>query len=348
VDWGRGIVAAVISAVAISGTGCRSNPAIEARAAPRAAAPAERDAGPRLIRATGTIRAVRVYAIQVPKLQGQGGNNITLVKLTPSGAKVEKGDVLAEFDRTKFVEDALAAQAMYEDLGHQVRQKQAQNTSDAERRLTEIKQAEADLDKARLQLRKGPLLSEIDRLKNQTRAEGAQARLDNLKTAHEHRSKAGAAGLRILELQTERQKVALERARLNAEKLVIHAPLAGMVGLENIWRSGSMGPAREGDQLFAGQPLLKIFDPSQMLVSATVNEPDNTTLTAAAKALVQLDAYPDAVFEGRFESASPVATSAVGSPIKNFVVVFRLTRSDPRLLPDLSAAVVIHPEVKSP
>jgi hypothetical protein len=56
---------------------------------------------------------------------------------------------------------------------------------------------------------------------------------------------------------------------------------------------------------------------------------------------VFLDAYPDAKFRAAFHSASPVATTALGSPIKNFTARFRLAQNDPRLLPDLSAALVI-------
>jgi hypothetical protein len=36
-----------------------------------------------------------------------------------------------------------------------------------------------------------------------------------------------------------------------------------------------------------------------------------------------------------------VATTALGSPIKQFSARFRLEETDPRLLPDLSAAVII-------
>jgi multidrug resistance efflux pump len=150
--------------------------------------------------------------------------------------------------------------------------------------------------------------------------------------------------LRVVELQRDRQKVALERATNNAEKLVVRAPLAGMIALDSIWRGGSMGPAQEGDQLYTGQPLLKIFDPSEMLVQTLVNEPDSRLLGASTKAIVQLDAYPDLTFEGSFESASPAASSAIGSPIKTFTVIFRLANTDARLLPDLSAAVLIRPE----
>jgi hypothetical protein len=35
--------------------------------------------------------------VQVPQMQGQGGN-LTLIKLSPNGATVQKGDALAQFD----------------------------------------------------------------------------------------------------------------------------------------------------------------------------------------------------------------------------------------------------------
>lgn len=296
------------------------------------------------VRATGTIQAVRAYTVQVPQIAGlpsgpQG--RLTLVKLAPNGTRVQAGDVLAEFDRTTQLDAGREAQAKFEDLSHQVRQKAAQNQSDQEKRAVEAKEAEAELARAQIQLRKGPILSEIDRLKNEERERGARARVASLKIIDEHRRKGEAAALRILELQTERQKVALGRAQRNLDKLILKAGIAGMVALENIWRGGSMGNAQEGDQLFPGQPLLKIFDPTEMLVSTMVGEPDGAVLKEGVTATVYLDAYPDAVFKAKFAAASPVATAAMGSPIKNFTARFRLEKTDPRLLPDLSAAVVI-------
>lgn len=292
------------------------------------------------IRATGLLRAVKVLAMQVPQLAGQGGR-ITLVKLVPNGSPVKQGDTIAEFDSTKQEDEALEAQAKFEDLGHQVKQKEAQNRSDAEQRGAVIKQAAADRDKALIQLRKGAVLPEIDRLKNEAVAEGARARVASLEKSHGLRQTAEAAALKIFELQQMRQKVAWDRAEANRLKLTIKAPLAGMVVLENIWKGGSMGHPQEGEQLWTGQPLLKIFDPAEMEVHAQVGEPDGAVLRPGTKAWVKLDAYPDATFQADFVSSSPVATAALGSPIKNFPARFRLRGSDVRLLPDLAAAVVI-------
>jgi multidrug efflux pump subunit AcrA (membrane-fusion protein) len=340
--------------VGLLGLGCKRVVPVEARVTPEAKA-AENKAVPApvakrgQVRATGTIQAVRAYSVQVPRIEGQvqagpGGGRMTLVKLAPNGTKVQEGDLLAEFDSTAQLDAAREAQAKYEDLSHQVRQKAAQNKSDQEKRAAELKEAEAELAKARIQLKKGPVLSEIDRLKNEERGRSAEARVASLKKIDDQRRRAEAASLRILELQMERQKVALERAKRNAEKLVLKAPIAGMVALQSIWRGGSMGNAQEGDQLFPGQQLLKIFDPSEMYVQALVGEPEGAVLRPGARALVQLDAYPDAVFPAQFQAASPVATTALGSPIKNFTAQFKLEQTDPRLLPDLSAAVVIRAE----
>lgn len=325
-----------ICLLAIFVCSCERPPAVVKAAAPTLPVPVNSKS----IRATGLVRAVKVSSIQVPQIAGQGGR-MTLVRLVPNGTHVKQGDTLAEFDRTKQLDDALEAEAKFDDLGHQVRQKIAANRSEAEKRLSDLKQAEADLAKAEIQLKKGPILSDIDRAKNQAKADSARARVESLAKIHGFRMKVEAAALRIIELQQERQKVALERAKSNAEKLVVKAPLAGMVALENIWRGGSMGHAQEGDQLWNGQPMLKLFDPSEMEVHAQIGEPDGAALRPGTRARVRLDAYPEVEFEGRFESASPVASSALGSPIKNFAARFRLVGTDARLLPDLSAAVVI-------
>lgn len=286
--------------------------------------------------------------MQVPHIEQQEGGRLTLLKLVPNGVQVREGEVLAEFDATKQLDTAREAKAKFEDLAQQVKQKDAQNRSEAEKRLADVTQAEADLAKAEIQLKKGPVLNEILRLQNEEKAATARLRLASLRKSNQQRDTAERAALRILELQRDRQKVALERAESNLDKLVLKAPLSGMVALETVWRSGSMGNPQEGDRLWNGQPLLKIFDPSAMEVAVQVGEPDGAVLKEGAVAMVYLDAYPESKFQAHFYTASPVATSALGSPIKSFLARFRLIETDPRLLPDLSAAIVLDREVAKP
>lgn len=315
-------------------------PATSAKAPVPQPAPAAEPQNRRIIRATGLVQALEWQSIRVPQLSGAGGR-VTLTRLIPNGAKVSKGDVLAEFDRTSLLDEEREAKAKLDDLSHQLEEKKAQVNSDAAKRIAQMREAEADRDKAELQLRKGPVLSEIDLLKSQARAENAKARVASLEKSHALRRRAEEAAVRILELKGNRQQVALERIQSNLERLLIRAPHDGMVALENTWRSGTMGPAQEGDQVWAGTPIVRIFNPSSMVVLATIDEPDIASFSKATRARLYLDAYPAAVFDATLESASPVATSGMSSQVRTFSAVFRIEQRSSQLLPDLSAALEV-------
>ena len=292
------------------------------------------------IRITGVVQAVHATKILVPQITGQF-NQMTLTHIVPNGTHVEKDDPIASFDATAQMDAARDANAKFDDLGHQADQKRAQNRADTEKRATDLRQAEADLATAKVELRKGPVLSEIQRLTNEEKARIAAIHVESLKKSMALHDQGDLAALRILELQRDRQKVAMERAQTNIQKLQVKAPLAGMLALENIYRGNSFGHAQEGDQLYRGMALVSIFDPTEMLVKCSVGEPDITAIVPGIRATVYLDAYPDLALPAHLEYASPVAASAVESPIKTFAAVFRIDRTDSRLLPDLSAALVI-------
>jgi multidrug resistance efflux pump len=303
------------------------------------------DSGQRVkreIRITGLIQAVHSVKILVPQIQGQM-STMTLTQLIANGSQAKVGDLIASFDPTQQMDAARDAKAKFEDLDHQIAQKIAENRTNAATRAVDLRQARADLEKANLELTKGSVLADIDKVQNQIRAAGSKIHVESLAKSIAFREKGEAAALRILELQRDRQKINMERAESNIKKLEIHAPLAGMVIHELTYRAGNFGHAQVGDQIYRGYPLVSIFDPSEMRVRCSVNEPDILGLAAHGAVSVYLDAYPEIAIPAHFEFASPVASSALGTPIKTLLAVFAVDRRDPHLLPDLSAAVVLGP-----
>lgn len=110
-----------------------------------------------------------------------------------------------------------------------------------------------------------------------------------------------------------------------------------------------MGPPQVGDRMWPGMPVVRIFNPTRMVVQATVDEPDFASVSEATHARVFLDAYPGESFDATLASASPVATAGLDSPVRNFVAIFSIKQQSPRLLPDLSAALEIErSEVHNP
>ncbi|MDQ1473439.1 MAG: hypothetical protein QOJ99_4919 [Bryobacterales bacterium] len=300
------------------------------------------------VRAAGTIRAVKSITVMVPRIEGLGGN-LTLAKLVENGTMVSPGDSLASFDRASELKLLRDAQSKFDDQDHQIEQKKAEHLSNAEKRVSDITQASADFKKAAIESRKGPVLSAIEQEKNRVNVETARAHLASLEKSNRAHEIADKAELRVLELQRDRQKVAVERQIRNSEKLLVKAPIRGMVALQNVYRNNSMGHAQEGDQLWPGSPLVKLFDPSTMEVEIAVGEPDGAVLVPGARATVHLDAFPDVKFTAHYSSASPVVTAPLGMSVKTFVARFKLDQSDPHLLPDLSAAVdIVAPESKHP
>jgi multidrug resistance efflux pump len=337
---GRRVVTGLAAAVSLSAlVSCNSLQVPTTSAASPSAEAKPREVAHE-IRITGVVEAVHATKILVPQITGQY-SQMTLTHIVPNGTSVAVGDPIASFDATTQMDTARDANAKFDDLGHQTDQKRAQNRADAEKRATDLRQAEADLATAQIELRKGPVLSEIQRLTNEEKARIAALHVESLKKSNALHNQADQAALRILELQRDRQKVAMERAQTNIQRLQVTAPLAGMVAMENIYRGNSWGHAQEGDQLYRGMALVSIFDPSEMMVKCSVGEPDIAAIVPGSRATVYPDAYPDLALPAHLEFASPVAASALGSPIKTFTAVFRIDRSDPRLLPDLSAALVI-------
>lgn len=338
----------MLAATGLFAAGCRQAQTPAAVQAASAVAPPADTAAPEkdVLRVTGTVQARQSLSVRVPQISAQN-SRVTLTALIPNGSRVKVGDILVEFDRTTLIDEEREALAKLTELKSQLQEKIAQIANDAAKRASQIKEAEADHGKALLQLKKGPILSEIDRLKNESKAKSSQARLESLRKSNDSRNKAETASVRILELKLQRQEVTLERIRSNMNRLIVRSPQDGMIALENTWKSGSMGPPQEGDQLWPGQPVLRVFDPSRMIVDAMVNEPDIASINKLTRARLYLDAYPGAEFEAELESASPVATAGLDTPVRTFSARFRVLSEDSRLLPDLSAALEVprHPPV---
>ncbi len=336
-------VLGVVLAAALSGIGCRTV-AAQGNASPVAAtsgsdlATVRSGRLVRLVRATGQTMAAHSFTVRVPRFRHSGGD-LTLTYIIANGASVRKGDVLVRFDETVELQNEQDALAQYDDLSHQVQDKMAQNRSAAEQRASALQAAEAALGKARLELRKAPILSTIDAETDQVNVDDATAQIASLKISNRQHDIADASALKILELQRDQQYREYMRAKTAVEQMVVRAPLSGMVALVASWQNGTFAVPQEGDQMWGGRSLMRIFDPSQMEVQAAISEADGGLLSAGLPAIVHLDAYPKAQFTARFLSVSPVATAPFDSPVHSYTALFHLDQNDPRIMPDLSAAI---------
>jgi HlyD family secretion protein len=289
--------------------------------------------------------AIEKRAIKTPLLAGEKSGTLTIVKLTAAGTLVRQGDLLVEFDRQAQLRDFIDKQAASSDLNNKVLAAQQNEDAARAKDLTEMKVAEDNLGKAELEMQKVEILSRIDTEKAQENLEEAKATLAQLQQTFELKRKAAAASIRILQIQLDRNRETMAHAEANAALLQVHSPLDGIVVLNTIWKQGSMGEVQEGDQVRSGVAFMEVVDPSRMEVQAAVNQEDVLSLEKGQKATVRLDAYPGLAFQGQLESIGPMGRNGdFSNKVRTFSAVFSIVGHDPRLMPDLSAAIDVEPE----
>ena len=266
--------------------------------------------------------------------------SMVITKLAPAGTHVKKGDFLVEFDPQAQTKDYLEKKGAYESLVGQVAQKRAEEAIASSKDDTAMKQAEDELKRTQLELQKNEIVSRIDAEKNQEALDEAQATLKQLKETYQLKRAAAAATIRIQEIQRDRALEAMRYAQGNAAKMVVHSPMPGVVVYNTIWLGGRMGTVQQGDQVRPGVPFLQVVDPSQMEVRVQLNQVDLLKVHAGQHAEMHLDAYPGMTLPAVLEEVSPLGhTGQFTEAVRTFTASFSVQGTDPRLLPDLSAAL---------
>jgi HlyD family secretion protein len=199
-----------------------------------------------------------------------------------------------------------------------------------------------------------PLVPRAQRARLEARIDRAQVRVTELQRQADQAAQDAAAASaaqadslqRSLQAATAAQRsqaeLALELARDQQERLTLRSPLDGQVQLGRSGGGGStlpqvqglpqeaeqalqgLGgtqavqagpPLRVGSEVSAGQTVAAVYDVSDLLVAAEVDETDIALVKPGQSARVELDAFPQAAFAakvGRVAVAPTAGQSAAG------------------------------------
>src|SRR5579859_103742 len=303
----------------------------------------ERKSLSQTLRLNGTTQASRSFVVLAPRLEGAQVGSMVVTKLAPSGAHVKSGDLLVEFDPQAQMKDYLDKKSTYDNLVSQVAQKQTDEDIARAKDDTAMQQADDELKRSQLEIQRNEVVSRIDAEKNQEAVDEAQTTLKQLKETYQLKRAAALAAIRILEIQRDRAKDAMRYALGNSAKMTVHSPMAGVVVYNTIWLGGRMGTVQQGDQVRPGLPFLQVVDPSRMEVRVELNQVDLLKIHPGQQAQLHLDAYPGMTLPAILDELSPLGhTGQFSELVRTFTARFSVQGSDPRLLPDLSAAMEIN------
>lgn len=296
------------------------------------------------LRLSGTVEAVRTRTVMVPRLAGQTLANLVITRLVTPGQLVKPGDLLVEFDRQDQRRIAFDRQAELADLAEQIGRRRADQQAARAKDETERKQAENDVARAQLEMRKNEMLPRVEAEKNTLALEQAQARLAQVRATFDLKRTAEAADVRILEIRRERAQRAMAYAEKNAELMEVRAPFEGLAVIKTTFRNTGMVEIVQGDEVRPGIPLIDIVDTSVMQVRARVNQAEVGLLTVGQAAVIRLDGFPELSFKGKVVSIGPLGVAGSFSrTIRTFTALVAIEGKHPQLMPDLTASVELMP-----
>jgi multidrug efflux pump subunit AcrA (membrane-fusion protein) len=264
---------------------------------------------------------------------------LIIMKLGTPGGRVKKGDVVAEFDRASMLnriddykDSVIQAEAS-------IRNKSATLAVADEAHKQSVRVAQADMEKAKLDLQTLEVVSDIDAEKLKLSAEETEAHYKQLLKEIPLLKKSQAADLRSSELTRDESKIELQKSISNADRMLMKSPMAGIVVMQSIRRGVEYGQAQAGDQIYPGQPFMQIVDPSSMVMNATVNQVDAELLRIGMKATVRFDAYPGLELPAHLFAIGAVPVAGRRPNFMRAIPVrLKLDKEDPRVGPDLSAS----------
>lgn len=172
--------------------------------------------------------------------------------------------------------------------------------------LEDLNKVEREWERAELNLETVKQNAEkavIDAQYNLAKAEDALANM-----------KVDTLDVELKQAQVTSAQTALDEALARLENTTVVAPFDGIVSAVNV---------EAGDTVNAGTVIVKIVDPSDIEVSAIVDEIDVAQVQVGQKATVTLDAYSDLEISGVVSSISSFANSQSG--VVSYPVTIKLT-----------------------
>ena len=289
----------------------------------------------------GEVKAQKSKVLTAPSNAG----DLQILKLVKTGTMVKKGDIIAQFDATPQQRTLEQKQTELKQAEAEIERMKAQKRLLEEQNQTEVEKSGYDIERARLETTKQEILSTIEGEKNKLTLNNAEQKLKEVTQKAKSDVIGSDADIESRRQRREKTLFEVRQAEQRIAALTLKAPVDGMATLLPNFRAGGMFNStapefKEGDRAWSGAAIAELPDLSTILVSARIDETDRGRLKAGQGATARVDAVPDKELAGSVLEISPLAKlDYSGWPVtKNFDLTVKLEKPDARLRPGMSAS----------
>ena len=190
----------------------------------------------------GEVKAMKSLTVSAPAEAGE----LQILKIATSGAEVKKGDLIAEFDKSKTEQDMAQDGSALKSAQAAVDQVRAQSRLTEEEDMTAVTKAQYDVEVAKLDAGKQEIVSRIEGAEANLKVANAQQKLHEV----EAKLTSDRAVIRAnVDSKLDASKKAaydLERAQRSLATMTLVAPSSGLVNLVSVWHAGNEAPFKPG------------------------------------------------------------------------------------------------------
>ena len=289
----------------------------------------------------GEVKALRSVIIAAP--YAAGDLQMVIVSIVANSAKVKKGDLIVEFDATTVKQKLAQDQSSVKSAEAEIQQARAAARLKEEQDLTDVMNAKFEAEKARIDASKQEILSAIEGEQAKLKVADAEQKLKEAEAKLKADRDSVNADFVSKQQKLDQAKFQVQQDERSLNTLSLHAPLDGVVALQNHWQpQGGYTPFKPGDRVWPGVAIAELPGITSLKISARVEAAERGQLKVDQTVTVRMDALPDRSFDGRVETISPTASLDfnAGWPIpRNFSVEVALSETDSRLTPGMGASV---------
>jgi RND family efflux transporter MFP subunit len=292
----------------------------------------------------GEIRPVRSIVITAPA----SGTDMQIVELAANGATVSPGDVVVQFDPTVQLRQIEQRRSELKQAEAEVEKIQTESRRRLQAADTDLAQARSALERAQLDASGAQLIPRVEAEKRELLVANAALQVKALDAKIAGEKMAAAADVAIATQKRDKARTDLADTERTLESLTLRAPAAGTVSLLPNFRAG--GPMvssppefRRGDRVFFGAPIAELPDLSSIQMSCRLDEADRARVQIGTRVLVRVDAVPDRDLPARIQHIGLMARPDFSSfpPQRNFDVTVALDEIDARLRGGMNATARI-------
>lgn len=288
---------------------------------------------------TGSLEAARAVALVVPRSPTW---QMELRWIAEDGSAVQAGDRVVELDDSSFASELEQQEGTLADKVAELERRQVEVRMQTREKEFEVTRRQAEVEKAALEAEVPEGI--VPRQDFEERRLGLdRARLELAKAEADLAAhlEASAADLEILRIEIRKLRREMDASRAAVQELQLRAPVDGifLVG-EHPWQNRKL---QVGDAVWVGLTAATIPDLSSLVVDARLPDVDDGSIAPGMTAVITLDAFPDAVFQGRVREVAPVAQDEGAESLRRyFHTVIELEEIDrDRMIPGMSARVEV-------